>query len=284
MPIPYITNRWQAVWFDFGPGLNTIDAPGLPPVLTVRIVTPPMPTPTPAPSPTPTPANSAQPTPLPLRPTVEYLPAWLVSAELLASMCWRMDQANKIGPSGSLDGVRRTKRWLALLDALGGIFERLKGKCCDCYERYELSGGPPPLPTQPSLTIARRSGNVAIHSPWDGEVMGVECPGIAPVVRPVNGVVTSSLVLFDGQDAGDVGVTGVDPGDRAESSDSVPGTPSSSVQIQPEVLRSTLETGSVGLLEVGGSQHHSSGKSTGKSKVKSGRKSGRDSGAGKLLF
>lgn len=192
MSIPYITNRWQAVYLDFGPGLDTIDAPGLPPVLTVRIVRR-VESAEPGEPGDPGVTQSAKPTqsaPLPPPPLVEYLPAWLVSAELLASMCWRMDQANKTAPPGSPDALRRVKRWLALLDALRGIFERLRGKCEDHYNRYELTGGPPPLPTPPTLPVLRLSRGVGIHSPWDVEALGV---ALEPVlITPVQSVLTQS--------------------------------------------------------------------------------------------
>jgi len=194
MPVPYITNRWQAVYLDFGPGLDDIHAPGLPPVLTVRIVRDNVAS-----------SNSTQSAPLQPYPLVEYLPAWLATPELLASMCWRMDQANASGPPGSPEALRRMKRWLTLLDALRGLFERLRGKCEDHYNRYELAGGPPPLPTPPTLPVVRNSRGLVWHSVWDGEALGLGgvwggVGGVASSPVPVNGE-SQSLVLSAEQPA-----------------------------------------------------------------------------------
>jgi len=144
MPLAYLTKSWRIVRLDFGPGLDDPACPLTPPVLIVREGGG---------------AGALQ--------AVRYSPAWLVTPELLASVCWLMDRANENGPPGSPEVTRRIQRWLAVLDALGDEYERIKGECYDCYERYRLTGGPPPLPTPPKLTILRRSSGVEIHSPWD---------------------------------------------------------------------------------------------------------------------
>lgn len=140
--IPYLTPAWRVVRFNFG---LEPDSPHLPAVLWVRLATggPPV-------------------------------AAHLVTAQLLATLAWRIDSANASGPPGSPEAVGRVARWLATLDALRDEWERLKAKCRDWHDRYDREGGPPPLPSPPRLDglVLRRVGDVDVLTPWDGVEIG----------------------------------------------------------------------------------------------------------------
>ena len=134
MPVAYLTRSWAVVDLDFGLPVNL-----MPPVLHVRL----------APD---------------FRTTTT---AWLVTPELLAHLCWRVASANAAAPPGHPDALKRLERWFGVLDSLGAIYERLKGKVNDCYERYNLTNGPPPLPTPPVMTVLRTIDGVEVYTPWD---------------------------------------------------------------------------------------------------------------------
>lgn len=131
MPVAYITRSWRVVWFDFGPTLDDQFARDLPAVLYVRefISDPPG-----------TPATPG-----------ESVPAWLVTPSVLALLCWQVDSRNANAPPGCPDATKRVNRWLSVLDALGDVWQRLRPAAHEVYERYQETGGPPPLPTPPPL-------------------------------------------------------------------------------------------------------------------------------------
>lgn len=123
-------------------------------------------------------------------------PAWLITPQLIATLAWRYDtaqhaaQSNKTAAPGSSEASERARRWFALIDALGAIFDEMEAECCDLYDRYKLTGGPPPLPAPPSLGIGRPGETLLDLTPpiaWDSEVPDCDATRNKPLRVTIGG-------------------------------------------------------------------------------------------------
>ena len=139
MTIAYLTRSWHVVHFDFGPDFADQLSPQLPRVLHVRL----------APD---------------YRTTT---PAWLVTPELLANLCYRVDSANAAAPPGDSESLRRLERWFDVQNALAGLWERFRGMAECTLEEHQQAGGVPNLPSAPVLPVLRRVGEADVLTPWD---------------------------------------------------------------------------------------------------------------------